>query len=188
MRCRFTITHTNFAHSSVWVRTTGILLKKYPEPVHPSEHPPYLCIHTICVLKAGEETTEGQECNRCWSDPDVSQQVEVCWMWEWTVPFNPNTQSPSDFLFSQSMCPDKPKGLLEMSPVSSCSCNTSGEQHRYHEGSNMLVTSTVCTHNISQFVWIIKFILQIFPKGHWAALKFKNEWQVIIILKANWLR
>ena len=42
--------------------------------------------------------TAGWECNHCWTDPDISHRVEVCWMWERTLPFNPKALPPSQSL------------------------------------------------------------------------------------------
>lgn len=45
-----------------------------------------------------EEVTAGWDCNHCWTDPDIRHRMEVCWMWERTLSFNPKALSPSHSL------------------------------------------------------------------------------------------
>lgn len=40
----------------------------------------------------------GWEVNHCWTRPDASHQVQVCWIWMRTLPFNPLALFPSHFL------------------------------------------------------------------------------------------
>lgn len=40
----------------------------------------------------------GWECSCCWTDLDISHQVEVCWMWERTLPFSPKAYLPLTLL------------------------------------------------------------------------------------------
>lgn len=118
MGCSFTSTHLGVFYSSLPSLSGSGQSNGYPVKLSPG----FLCqvcqavceyqltksilLNTHCsqcfpatfMLREWEEGTAGWECSRCWTDPDISHRVEVCWMWERTLPFNPKALSRSHFL------------------------------------------------------------------------------------------
>lgn len=96
-----------------------------------------------------EDVTAGLECNCYWTYPDISHRVELCWMWERTLPFNPKALSSSHLFLCvlgetlNGIDQETARRPPETGPSSSCSFNTSGEQHSDHKvNSDILVNGT----------------------------------------------
>lgn len=97
------------------------------------------------ILRGREEVTAGWECSSCWTHPDISHRVEVCWMWERTLPFNQRVLSPSHpLMFVQGK---RCMGLTSRQPEGPLRSALPPPAHSTHMGSRTAITRRTEQHS-----------------------------------------